>query len=560
MGAAILIQEHLRSIIIAAIGKAQTAGDLADITITEPTFSRPNLKAHGDWATNIALEMAAQAKSNPRSIAQAIASHIDREAGYVERIEVAGPGFINFFLSAEWLYRILVEIETRQDSFGRIRPAMPQTIQVEFVSANPVGPMHIGHGRWAALGDTLANILEWAGHKVAREFYVNDYGNQMALFGLSVAVRYAQELGVDEVMPENGYQGEYIRDIAKEIIAEHGRAFLDADTQERHRRLGDIAYRQVLTHLKATLEQIGVKFDVWFSERELHESGAVMAAVERLRDSGLVFEKDGAIWLRTTEFGDDKDRVLIRESGQPTYFAADVAYHRDKFDRGFDRVINIWGADHHGYIARVKAAVKALGIDPDRLEVIIGQLVNLLRNGEPVRMSKRTGEMVTLDELIDEVGKDAVRYLFLLRSADSAMDFDIEIAKKQSNDNPVFYIQYAHARICSILRFAEEQGTRLKSTDQVDLHLLDSEAELDLIRKITEFEEVIEHCAQNRSPHLLPKYAQELAGAFHVFYTKCRVVGEQTELSEARMVLIDCTRIVLNNLLTVCGVTAPEAM
>lgn len=555
-----MIRKYLSDAVKAAIAEAQEVGTLTSCDIPELSFERPNQKEHGDWATNIAMILASSAKMNPRKIAEAITSNIVKDESYIRKVEVAGPGFINFYLSSGWLYTVLEEVEGKQEDYGRQIKENPELIQVEFVSANPVGPMHIGHGRWAALGDTLANVLEWNGDHVKREFYVNDFGNQMDLFAVSVAVRYAQELGVDEAMPENGYQGEYIKDIAREIIAIDSDAFLKLDPEERHRELKERAYDQVLDHLRNTLAAIGVEFDVWFSEQGLHSSGAVMDAIEELRSKKLVYDNEGAVWLKTEQFGDDKDRVLIRENSQPTYFAADVAYHRDKFARGFDRVINIWGADHHGYVARVKAAVEAFGINPDRLEIIIGQLVNLLRDGQPVRMSKRTGEMVTLDELIEEVGKDAVRYLFLMRSPDSQMDFDIEIAKKQSSDNPVFYIQYAHARICSVLKFAEKQGIELNKTAEVNLRLLDTEEELDLIRKISEFDEVIQRCAVARAPHLLPKYAQELAGVFHVFYTQCRVVGEEESLSAARMVLIDCTRIVLHNVLAVCGVSAPESM
>lgn len=577
-----MIQEKLAQIVEEALLRAKEDGKLSIDEIPKITLEHPREKAHGDWATNAAMVLAGKAKKPPREIAQIIVdalSVVTGEAGagttgetanltevgkagkatrYFEKVEIAGPGFINFYLSNEWLYDVLTAIKEQGERFGYSERGAGQRIQVEFVSANPVGPMHIGHGRWAAVGDTLANALSANGYSVEREFYVNDYGNQMNIFAKSVATRYSQLLGQDVPFPEDGYQGEYIKDIAREIIASDGDKYLALPQEEREAIFKERAYKQVLEHLKITLTKMGVRFDNWFSERTLHESGAVATAIDELRKRGFVYEEEGAIWFKATEFGEEKDRVMIRANGEPTYFAADIAYHKNKLERGFDRIINIWGADHHGYIGRMKAAVQALGYPKDKLEIIIGQLVNLLRAGEPVRMSKRTGEMVTLDELLDEVGSDAVRFFFLMRSTDSALDFDIELAKEQSNENPVYYVQYAHARISSIVRFAKAEGAEL--TGEINYQLLKTEPELDLIRKLAEWPEILERAARQRAPHPLTAYAQELAAEFHYFYTKCRVVSEDKVLSTARMALCEATITVLRSVLGILGVNAPDRM
>jgi len=552
-----MINERLDELIRKALLQAQREERLPAVEIPQIVLERPREKAHGDWATNIAMVLAGQAKMPPRAVAQVISDALGDDK-YIDKVEIAGPGFINFYLSNEWLYEVLHEIEGKGEEFGHSTAGQGERVQVEFVSANPVGPMHIGHGRWAAVGDTLANVLTARGYDVEREFYINDFGNQMNIFGKSVATRYVQLLGRDIPFPEEGYQGEYIRDIAREISAAEGDAYMDVAESERESLFLERSYKQVLEHLKETLEKMGVVFDSWFSERELHATSAVDKAIAGLRESGYVYEEDGAVWFKATAFGEEKDRVLIRANGEPTYFAADIAYHKNKLERGFDRLINIWGADHHGYIGRMKAAVQALGYPADKLEIIIGQLVNLLRHGEPVRMSKRTGEMVTLDELLEEVGRDAVRFFFLMRSTDSPLDFDIELAKEQSNENPVYYVQYAHARISSIVRFAEAEDIDLSG--DIDYRRLETEPELDLIRKLAEWPEVLERAARQRALHPLTAYAQELAAAFHFFYTKCRVVTEDKELSTARMALCDATRTVLRGVLTVLGVAAPERM
>jgi len=553
-----MIKDKLEQLVQQAIVAAKAEGKLPLLEIPPVVLEHPKEKAHGDWATNAALVLAGNVKMPPRAVAQIIVDSFGNTATYFDKIEIAGPGFINFYLSNRWLYDVLSQIREQGEKYGHSTIGAGQKVQVEFVSANPVGPMHIGHGRWAAVGDTLANVLSANGYTVQREFYINDYGNQMNIFAKSVAVRYAQLLGRDVPFPEEGYRGEYIKDIAREIIAEDNDKYMSVSEQDREAIFKERAYMQVLDHIKHTLANMGVVFDFWFSERVLHELSTVTKTIEELREHGYVYDSEGAVWFKATEFGEDKDRVLIRANGEPTYFAADIAYHKNKLERGFDKIINIWGADHHGYIGRMKAAVQALGYPADRLEIIIGQLVNLLRGGEPVRMSKRTGEMVTLDELLEEVGKDAARFFFLMRSTDSQLDFDIRLAKEQSNENPVYYVQYAHARISSIVRFAEAEGVSLH--EDVKYSLLKTEPELDLIRKLAEWPEVLERAARQRALHPLTVYSQELAAAFHFFYTKCRVVGEDKDLSTARMSLCEATKTVLRNALGMLGVTAPERM
>lgn len=543
-----------------AVKDCAAAGDISILDFPAVIIERPRDKSFGDWSANTAMALSKQAKMNPMDIAEILAVRLRTNAVFFAAVDVVRPGFINFRLSRDYLASSLAKIEKADADFGRGSAGAGRKVQVEFVSANPTGPLHVGHGRWAAVGDALANVLIAAGYSVEREFYVNDFGNQMALFGVSVAARYAQLFGIDEAVPENGYHGAYVTEIAQEIKDNEGEKYLNLAPSERHDIFRRHAEEQVINHIKAAMLSFGVKFDVWFSERSLHESGVIDKVIGELRAGGRVFEQDGAVWLRTTDFGDDKDRVLIRENGAPTYFAADIAYHQDKFERGFDTLINIWGADHHGYVARMKAAMEALGHAPADLEVIIGQLVNLYRSGEPVRMSKRTGEMVTFEELVDEVGADVTRYLFLTRSTDSAVDFDIELAKQQSQDNPVYYVQYAHARISSIIRQAAEKGVAVPGPGESDTSVLQDQADLDLIRQLLSFEETIEDAADLRAPYRLTKFAEETAAAFHGFYGKSRVLGDDEELTKARLTLIKCARIVLRNTLALLGVSAPDSM
>jgi arginyl-tRNA synthetase len=570
------VTEVLAGLVKQALTEAVDSGELTLDEIPEPYLERPRDPDHGDWATNVAMQSAKQAKMAPRQIAEIIASHI---AGHedIEAVEIAGPGFINIRLSAHALQRVLTEVHRQGTGYGRSEMGAGHKVQVEFVSANPVGPMHVGHGRWAALGDGIARVLEHTGHDVEREYYINDAGVQMDTFGESVSARYLELCDVPVEFPEDGYQGAYITEIAREIFEEEGTRWADAPAEEREDHFREKAYAQVLEHLSRVLHSMGVDFDVWFSERTLHEPGPdggptpIERGIETLRQAGYVYDKDDAIWFRATDFGDDKDRVLKKADGSYTYFAADVAYHADKFGRGFDRVIDLWGADHHGYIKRMEAAVAALGYE-GQLTIVIGQLVNLFRGGEVVRMSKRTGEMVTFEELLEDVGTDATRYFFMRRSTDQPLDFDIQLAKEQSNENPVYYVQYAHARICAILRKAAGADTDDTSvdiagavtqviSDEAPLDLLTTDSELALMRKLAEFPEVVEVAAEQLAPYKLTRYAEDLAASFHQFYTQCRVVDpDEPELTEARLYAVDATRIVLETVLDLVGVSAPERM
>ncbi|MBN2025709.1 MAG: arginine--tRNA ligase [Actinobacteria bacterium] len=570
MRGGVLIAKELREMIAAAIDSAAAAGEIPRVDRPDFVLERPRHKAHGDWSTNAALILSGETGRSPRDIAAVIARRLQEEAGIagptaeaatLQAVEVAGPGFINLTLSRDRVLRELVRVASEGESYGRWAFGEGQRYNVEFVSANPVGPLHVGHGRWAALGDALCNLLAAVGYAVDREFYLNDYGTQMEIFAASVEARYLELAGQEAEFPAEGYHGTYIADIARVLLEEDGGRLLQTPSGERRAELGERAYGIALAHIRDSMTSFGVDFDTWFSERELQRIGAVEREVRGLLEDGLAYEKDGAAWMATSHFGDDKDRVLVRSNGAPTYFAADIAYHLNKMARGYDHLINIWGADHHGYVRRMQAAMEARGY-PDRLEVILGQLVNLKRGGEPVRMSKRTGEMVTFDELVEEVGRDAARYLFLTRSQDTALDFDIQLAVEESMDNPVYYVQYAHARICSILRYGLGKGVDL--SDDIPaletLRLLDSEEEADLALKIFEFEELVRDAALGRAPHRLTRYLEELAAVFHVFYNRHRVISDDAELTAARLFLVRCARQVIRNGLGILGVSAPESM
>jgi arginyl-tRNA synthetase len=566
----VLIAKELREMIVAAINDAVAAGEIPPVDAPDFVLERPRLKAHGDWATNAALALSRNLGRSPRDIADILARRLqegteaqgaDGGAGTLRSVEVAGPGFINITLSQDRVLGELVRVANEGETYGRWSFGEGRRFNVEFVSANPVGPLHVGHGRWAALGDALCKLLEAAGYAVDREFYLNDYGSQMDVFAASVEARYLELAGLEFEFPAEGYHGAYVADIARALLAEDGGRPLQKPPDERRSELGERAYRMALSHIQDSMASFGVTFDAWASERELQQAGAVEKEVRSLIADGLAYEKDGAVWMATSRFGDDKDRVLVRSSGAPTYFAADIAYHLDKMARGYDHLINIWGADHHGYVRRMQAAMEARGY-PDGLEVILGQLVNLKRGGEPVRMSKRTGEMVTFDELVEEVGRDAARYLFLTRSQDTALDFDIQLAVEESMDNPVYYVQYAHARICSILRYGSGKGVDLSEDvpGMEILRLLESEEEADLALKIFEFEELVRDAAMDRAPHRLTRYLEELAAVFHVFYNRHRVISDDAELTAARLFLVRCARQVIRNGLAILGVSAPESM
>lgn len=569
------IRESLESVLYQALKAAVEAGELPLNEIPQPSLERPREEGHGDWACTIAMRLAKAAHMNPRAIAQAIVDHLP-ENNLVESFEIAGPGFINLTLTNASFQAVVSEARQQGSDFGKSELSGPCKVNLEYVSANPTGPMHVGHGRWAALGDAIARVMRHAGYSVDEEFYINDQGNQMNVFGNSVVVRYQQLLGQDVEMPEACYGGAYIKDIAQAIIDADGDKWLDANEDERLVAFRERGYAMMLDSVKDTLSTFGNNFDTWFSERSLFvadENGETkqQRAFDVMNEKGLLFEAEGATFFRSTDYGDDKDRVLVKANGDLTYFMSDVAYHYDKMQRGYDHLIDIWGADHHGYIQRCKAMMAAWGY-PDALEVVLGQLVNLLRDGEPVRMSKRTGEMVTFQELIDEVGVDATRYLMLSKSADQAIDFDIEVAKKQDSSNPVYYVQYAHARICSILRKAgEARGMNVESAgieeivaelglDDIDLSPLAHESELALMRKMADFSDLVAGAARDRAPFRLTHYAQELAGLFHSFYGNCHVLGEEESVEKARLALVDSTRIVLALSLDLLGVSAPERM
>jgi arginyl-tRNA synthetase len=529
-----------------------------DGDIPSPEVMTPRQREHGDFATNVALALAARAGRPPREVAQAIADALP-VATFLVKIEVAGPGFLNFFTTDEWLHDALKEVVTLGPAYGRVAPNGLRA-QVEFVSANPTGPLHVGHARNAVLGDAIARLFEWTGWSVQREYYFNDAGRQVEQFGRSIEARYLQVVGRQAEMPDDGYLGEYLVDIAREIAAESGDGLADLPSDERYERLLVEGSRRILEGIKATLERFGVRFDAYFSERSMVDSGEIVRTVERLREAGYAYDAEGATWFRATAFGDDKDRVIVRSTGTHTYFGADCAYLVDKFARGFDRLVYVLGADHHGDIARLKGAAQALGNDPDAVDIVLYQFVAFLRGGEPVKMSKRAGTFTTLDELIDEVGTDAARFTLLMFANDSSMNFDIEIVKRQTMDNPVYYVQYGHARIASILRKAEANGVTMRPVDEVDLSLLSSEAEMDLLRALADMPAQIGLAASQRAPHRLTHAAQELAARFHHFYTECRVVSEDAALTQARLWLSAGTKQVIGNLLGLLGVSAPDSM
>jgi len=546
--------------IISALKKAQAEQSLSLDTIPDFVIEVPREKGHGDFACNVAMLLAKTVRRPPREIAQIIVDHLDKEAvTHLDQVMVAGAGFINMYLSPSWLYKIPALVMQMGQAYGSA-PRNGKRVQVEFVSANPTGNLHMGNARGGAIGDTLANVLHYAGYDVEREFYINDAGNQIEIFAESLEARYLQLSGHDAEFPENGYAGQDVIDTVKNIKAKEGDSLLQLESSERRQKLVSLALQEKLAYIRNTLSNFGIDYDIWFSEKTLHDSGQVMGVIEELRQKGYIYEKDGAQWFKTTLWGDEKDEVVIRANGVPTYFAADIAYHKDKFERGFDWVINVWGADHHGHVARMKGAMAALGFDPARLDVILMQLVRLYRGGQIVRMSKRTGTTVSLDELIEEVGKDAARFSFVMRNPDSHLDFDMELAKQQSMENPVYYVQYAHARICSIFRQAEAAGVQWAQYENVDFSVLDQAEEIDILRKIAEFPMEIEIAAKTLAPHRIARYSLDLAALFHSYYNHFRVLQEDAVLQSARLNLMKAVQIVIANALSIIGVTAPEHM
>ncbi|KUK54099.1 MAG: Arginine--tRNA ligase [Desulfotomaculum sp. 46_296] len=555
------MKENLAGALKRTVKKAVRQGVLQDLPeLPDFIIEVPREKDHGDFAANLAMLLSKKVHLPPRKVAEILKGCIDFQGLPVEKVEVAGPGFINFYLDPKWVLEILPGIITLDENYGRTDFGGGTKVQVEFVSANPTGLLHMGNARGAALGDSIASILSFCGYQVTREFYINDAGHQIELLGDSLQARYFQLLDRPAEVAAEGYHGEDIIETVKGFIKLYGDSLLDTGKEERKNALVDYTLKEKLAVIKKALLSFGVSYDVWFSEQDLHKKGFIQEIVDRLNSMGFLYEHDGALWFKAREFGVEKDEVILRSNGAPTYFAADIAYHFNKFQRGFDRVINIWGADHHGHVARMKGAVAALGYNPDALHVIIMQLVRLYRGGEIVRMSKRSGQYVTLEELIEEVGRDAARYFFVMRSADSHLDFDLDLARAQSNENPVYYIQYAHARICSILRLLDETGKKLPSPGPDDLNLLKEEAELVLTRRLADFPEEVLMAAKDLAPHRLTRYLHEVAGLLHSFYNSHRVISPDERLSCARLMLVKATRIVLRNGMRLLGIQAPERM
>ncbi|MFH1091337.1 MAG: arginine--tRNA ligase [Pseudomonadota bacterium] len=524
------------------------------------TVERPRQAEHGDWSTNAAMVLSKAEKRPPREIAQILIQNLQDPEGYLEKIEIAGPGFINFTLSAGWWHTVLRDILEQGPHFGRVEVGQGRKVQVEFVSANPTGPLHVGHGRGAAVGDSLARVLEAAGYEVSREYYVNDAGRQMKILGRSVLYRYYELSGRQAVFEPELYQGGYIRDLAVELKQEQGDKYLNLPEGQAVEEIFPWAAGRILEGIRQDLEDFGIRYDLWFFERSLLERGLLEGTLADLKARDNLYEEGGALWFVTTRFGDDKDRVLTKANGDHTYFATDIAYHRDKFRRGLDLVVNLWGADHHGYVARMKSAVEALGYGRDQLQILLVQLVNLLRGGAPVAMSTRAGEFVTLRQVVDEVGRDAAKFIFLTRSSDSSLDFDLEVAKTQSADNPVYYVQYVHARICSVFKTAAEAGLAEVKAEEADLNLLAKAEELALMRHLAAFPDVVSGAAVCLEPHRLTHYLTELAKKFHPYYNQYRFVSQDAALSKARLALAAAVRIVVANGLTLLGVSAPEKM
>ncbi|THE10295.1 arginine--tRNA ligase [Bacillus timonensis] len=550
------VKERLKAEVKDAVLKAGLA---TEEQIPEVVLELPKDKAHGDYATNMAMQLARVAKKAPRMIAEDIVANFDKSKASIEKIEIAGPGFINFYMNNSYLTDLIPAILTAGEAYGETTVGNKQKVQVEFVSANPTGDLHLGHARGAAVGDSLSNILQKAGYEVSREYYINDAGNQINNLAKSVEARYMQALGKDAEMPEDGYHGQDIVGIGKQLAEEFGDKYVNVDEKERFDFFREYGLKYEMKKLQKDLEEYRVRFDVWYSETSLYHNGKIDRALNALREAGHIYEEDGATWFRSTTFGDDKDRVLIKNDGSYTYLTPDIAYHQDKLERGFEKLINVWGADHHGYIPRMKAAIQALGYDKDTLEVEIIQLVHLFKNGEKMKMSKRTGKAVTMRDLIEEVGLDAVRYFFAMRSSDTHLDFDLDLAVSQSNENPVYYAQYAHARICSMLRSGDEMNIALDGS--YALEHINSEKEVDLLKKLGEFPAAVTEAAEKRIPHRITNYINELAAALHSFYNAEKVLDQDNlEKTKARLALMKAVQITLQNSLKLIGVSAPEKM
>jgi arginyl-tRNA synthetase len=562
-----LVKENLREIITGSLCKLKDSGFISTDPLPIAQIEIPKDPSHGDFATNIAMILASAEKKNPRQLAEHIVNAITTngsvsDEGFVKSVEVAGPGFINITLSENFWRDIVRRVLNGGETYGNVDLGGGRRVQIEFVSANPTGPLHVGHARGGVVGDAMANILSAAGYEVEREYYINDAGVQMENLGKSVFARYQELFGRSVVFEDNYYMGDYIKDIAVRIRDAQGDRLLEIPEADAVTLCKDVACREVLDQIRKDLADFGIVYNEWFSEKSLYDEGLVSKYIQEFKERRLIYEKEGALWFDTTDYGDDKDRVVIKSDNEPTYFASDIAYHWDKFHRrGFDIVINVWGADHHGYVVRMKAAVKAMGIKPENLVLILVQLVNLVRGGKPVSMSKRAGEFVTIRDVMDEVGKDAMRWFMLMRTYDSHLDFDLDLATKQSQENPVYYVQYAHARICSILRQAEEAGqAAVPDPDTIDLAPLKLPEELSLMKVLARFPDVIADSAREMEPHRVIFYVFELASDFHSYYNRNRVITEDRTLTAARLGLVAAIGVVIRKALTIVGVSAPERM
>ncbi|MFO7684897.1 MAG: arginine--tRNA ligase [Desulfobacterales bacterium] len=554
------MKNRIRKLILEAALRAHNKGLLPTAEFSDVILEKPKAEAHGDFSTNFAMVIASLQKMAPRNVARVIADQLDDSCRLLEKVEIAGPGFINFYVTPAAWHPVLLEIQKTDRRYGASDLGRGERVQVEFVSSNPTGPLHVGHGRGAAVGDSVANILSFCGYDVQREYYINDSGRQIQTLGRSVYLRYRELLGHDAPFPGDCYQGDYIREIAARIKAQEGDALLHREDGDAALYCARKAAGDIMEGIREDLTLFGITFDKWFSEQSLYDSGKVDRILAESRQRGIVYEKDGALWFKTSDLGDEKDRVVVRQNGQTTYFASDIAYHEDKYRRGFQRVIDVWGADHHGYIPRMQAAIEACGHQRNQFDVILVQLVNLLRGGQPVAMSTRTGEFVTLRDVIDEVGKDAARFIFLTRHYESPLDFDLEVAKQQTNENPVYYVQYVHARISSIVRKAVENGMTDLRWDQTAIAQLREPEEIHLIKILAQYPEAVTASAEKLEPHRITFFLMNLAAAFHAYYNKHRVLSEDPLLSRGRLCLAESIRKVVRNGLALLGVDAPEKM
>ncbi len=557
-----MVRDIITRALAEAVARAQNAGDLPTTITPKIELQVPREARHGDVATSLALMLASEVGGLPRQIAERLVAQIKLPNDIVERVEIAGPGFINFTLSSAYLRGIVSNVLEQGEGYGRRNAGGGKKLLLEFVSANPTGPIGVVQGRAAAIGDTLAKLLEHTGWKVSREYYINDALNstQIQRFAETLEARYLQKLGQEASVPEDGYQGDYVIDMAEDLVKSDGDRYLRMPREERLAALYDFSLNSIVASQRCDMDAFGVRFDTWFHESSLYDKHEVEAAIETLKNTGHTYKAEGALWLKATELGDEQDHVLVRRNGRPGYLAADIAYHKNKFDRGFDKLVDIWGPDHQGHVRRTKAGVLALGYDPSRFEILIHQIVRLFRGAEMVRMSKRAGDIIALSALIEDVGADAARFFFLMQSMESHLDFDLELAKKQANENPVYYVQYAHARICSILRSAEERGVPRSDSTRANLDRLGEPDELTLIRKLAELPNEISDAAERYEPHRMTRYAREVASVFHGFYTNCRVLTDDAELTAARLCLVRATLNVLRITLHMIGVSAPERM